>query len=409
MVKTSNITKIMVLGLLVLLLIALPLAAACAKEEPPAPTPTPTPAWEWPDSLVVASEYLGSGLNASTASWAPVLEEQTGMKVRVVPEGNMPLKARMLDQEVVGLVAMSTPGIGSFCTEGQKTYATRDGGPIPARMVWLGQNVYTGFMVRGDSDIQTIYDIKEHKVCVSTAVVAQEVMMDALVTFAGLTWDDCTKVPYASFSAAQYGVRDGDCDVAYSVPTSGPAFEMESGPHGIRWLEFPIDDEEGLKAFLAIRPTLSFGKCNIGVESAQGVTMAMIPYHYYALPDTDPELIYHLVKWLDENFALYKDKCVSASTIDRDSMRSSLDFAYMPVHEGTIKYLKEIGMWTEADDARQARSLDLQNRYIEAYQNAIDMADEEGIKIDPENEEWVTLWENYKEELELPRVKVLME
>ena len=30
------------------------------------------------------------------------------------------------------------------------------------------------------------------------------------------------------------------------------------------------------------------------------------------------------------------------------------------------------------------------------------LADEKGIAVDPANEEWDELWENYKKELELP-------
>ena len=94
------------------------------------------------------------------------------------------------------------------------------------------------------------------------------------------------------------------------------------------------------------------------------------------------------------------------TTIDINSFRKTLDLAYVPFHEGTIRYLKEKKMWTAADDSRQKYNEDLQNKYIEAYKTAISKADEKGIRIELNDKEWIKLWEDYKNELGLPRVMV---
>jgi hypothetical protein len=56
-------------------------------------------------------------------------------------------------------------------------------------------------------------------------------------------------------------------------------------------------------------------------------------------------------------------------------------------------------LWTPAHEARRQQNIDLINRWVEAYQAALDMADERGIEVTPENEEWLELWDSYKEDL----------
>ena len=88
-------------------------------------------------------------------------------------------------------------------------------------------------------------------------------------------------------------------------------------------------------------------------------------------------------------------------------LRKQLDETFLPVHEGQIKYLKELGIWTAADDARQEYNVNLIDRYIKAYDEAIAMADEKTMKVAPDNEEWVELWGNYKKSIGLPKLKVM--
>ncbi|MCX8127026.1 MAG: hypothetical protein N3E40_07840, partial [Dehalococcoidia bacterium] len=57
----------------------------------PAPAPSPTP-YKWPAEFKVATAAIGSTSNAMLAALGPAIEKGTGMKVRIVPEDNIPLK-----------------------------------------------------------------------------------------------------------------------------------------------------------------------------------------------------------------------------------------------------------------------------------------------------------------------------
>ena len=186
--------------------------------------------------------------------------------------------------------------------------------------------------------------------------------------------------------------------------------EAQAAPHGIRFIELPASkDPEGAARFLEFRPTLSFAKSRLGVKEAIGVEQLVTYTPIICLADKDPELTYHLAKWWDENYDRYKDAHSLAVGMSIDSFRGLLDTTYLPVHEGTIRYLKEKGLWTVDDDKRQEYNVNLLNRYIEAYQACIKKADGEGVKVDPQNKEWTELWENYKKEHNLPLFKVMLE
>jgi hypothetical protein len=86
-----------------------------------------------------------------------------------------------------------------------------------------------------------------------------------------------------------------------------------------------------------------------------------------------------------------------------------LEQQFVPAHDGLIKYLKEKGLWTAAHDTRQAYNVELLTRYTDAHKKAIDLADEQGIMVNSENEEWVELWENYKNQLNLPPVRLFVD
>jgi hypothetical protein len=71
--------------------------------------------------------------------------------------------------------------------------------------------------------------------------------------------------------------------------------------------------------------------------------------------------------------------------------------ALEPLHEGTIRYLKEKGLWKAEHQLRQDKNLELANKYIEAYQAALGTAEEKGVIVDPGNKAWTDLWKEIKE------------
>ena len=363
--------------------------------------------WKWPLSLTVQTSAIGSSAYATVIAWAPVLEQMTGMKVRVMPESNTPQRSRRLKQGNVNLDMETMNEVGGFGTMGLGGYATREGGPFQLRSVWLGQSMSFGFMVRGDSEIKTIYDIKPgHRIAYFTPPAGAVANVDGMLAWAKVDKKDIKVVPFTSWPAEQKSVMEGQADVSFAVPTTPIAFEVAAGPHGVRWLPLPYDkDPEGAKRFLKVSPTASFGINRRGVKESLEIPMFVFANYLWARKELDPELAYHLAKWFHKNFDTYKVKDKNCELMSLDLFRESLDVVFLPVHEGTIKYLKEIGMWSAKDDRRQKYNVDLLTRYADGYKTAITEADKKKIKIDPTNKEWVELWNGVKKDI--PKIELM--
>jgi hypothetical protein len=91
-----------------------------------------------------------------------------------------------------------------------------------------------------------------------------------------------------------------------------------------------------------------------------------------------------------------------------DVLMDVIETWFIPAHDGLITYLKEKGLWTTAHDARQAQNIEFVTKYVEAYKEAIILADDQAIPVNPENEEWVELWESHKQKLGLPETRMFI-
>jgi TRAP-type uncharacterized transport system substrate-binding protein len=268
-------------------------------------------------------------------------------------------------------------------------------------------------MVRGDSEIETIYDIKPgHSIVYFTFIPgAKEGYPYGLVDWIGLNYDDIEWFPGASYGASIRAVSQGQADIVWCFPTSPDVMEAAAGPHGVRILELPADrDPEGAAKMLAIKPATQFFPVpeGQGIEAAWGVMTTGSVSAIHTTADWDTELIYNYAKWMDENYDLYKDNHAWCKYMNLDTTMEVVETYYVPAHAGLVKYLEEIGRWTSAHETRRQQNIELLDRYIDAYQEAIALADDAGIDVKPDGEEWVEYWVNYKNALGLPRFSMFV-
>jgi TRAP transporter TAXI family solute receptor len=401
---------------LALILVALPLVAACGEEvTPPAeeeeeevtPPAEEEEAWAWPESLTVLTCGIGGAIYVTAAGWVPVLEHETGMKVRLVPEDSTAAKARWM-KAAAGEYMLMPVGRDDTCmdiTQGLYEEATREGGPFDIRSVYMHAAFNFGFAVRGDSGIETIFDIKPGmSLAEIPAIPNLSAGTHALVNALGIDEEDMTWVPFGGVSDFYKAAAEGKVDISYVNPVSAATYEAESiaAAHGgLVWLDITSikEDPEMMERFREKRALAAIAPCVAGLESGIGVPM-VVSYHYiFAAAELDPEFVYQFIKWMDENHDLYKDKSDQCKFMTIDNFAGGIDSTWTPLHEGAIRYLKEKGLWTEAYQARQDYLVDLQQQYIDAYAAALKKADEMKIVVAYDNPEWVELWESYKEAL----------
>ena len=393
--------RILLVFLALALVVSLVAFAACKEEE------VVTEEWQWPDKLALVTTANG-GMSAMTG-WASEMQKDTGMTIRIVPETSTMRIFKWVAQGRFFVCGEATTVVNRVI-EAEGEWAARDAGPFQLRLVWPYSQVEAGFMVRGDSDIKTIYDIKPGTKFVDYAFFPgfKEGYPYALLAWAGVDPEDIEWVPGSTYATCMKFIPDGKADVTFCFPSSPPVMEAGAAPHGIRFLDLPWDeDPEGAKRFLDVVPTATFGVMSeipqtVGVKGIVGLTSIM------TREETDSELVYHFAKWMDENYDLYKDNHMWNQFQTIDNLMKIVETWFVPVHDGLIKYLKEKGLWTAAHDARQAQNIELIDRSVDAYQECMDMADDQGIQVAPENEEWLEMWENHKQQLGLPKMKTFI-
>ena len=363
--------------------------------------------YKWPATFTIST--LGSGTSdyGLTAAFAAKLQEGTGMLVRVVPQDISPLRIKHLLAGMCDLGTLST-GTTPDALEGLVNFATRDLGPSQLRTQWVTTTTGNGFMVRGDSKIKTIYDIKPGtKIAFFSGVPIFQERTDGLLAWVKLDKKDVNFIPVSNWRANTWSVVDGTADLCVTSTISPATYEAESSPHGIRWLSLPVDkDPEGLKRLLNVVPSSDFYANKYGPKSSIGITLWRDENLLLSSDKADEELIYQLTKWRAENFDSYKNVHPLLPQTSVENMRRWMNITYTPVHKGVIRYFKEIGKWTPVDDAWQNELTDLLTRYVKAYKVAIEKADSTGIKVDNKNSGWLDLWQNYKKETGLPRFKI---
>ena len=356
--------------------------------------------WKWPNILTLGTAATGTSNQLAMASWAPAMEKSTGMRIRLLSEGNYPLAGRWLKDNIISTYVFTPSNYLEELTANEG-YATREGGPNPsARLLWLQSMSYSGFMTRADANIKSPYDLKGKRFAYPRGYYTVERLDEALINWSNLTRDDVNMVPFADYPSSIQGFLDGKADIVLCNPTSPQAYAAEGIPGGVYWLDLNSEkDPEGAARFWELVPERFFGPTVQGVNSAMGKWVILAPFFIYtSLDNIDEDLGYHFAKWLHENYDLYKDKYIQNVTMHIDLLMDNIKNSFIPVHEGTKKYLEELGRWNEEFELQNKAHLELLNIYQTAYHEAIKLADSKGINVDPNNKEWVELWNNYQDE-----------
>lgn len=361
--------------------------------------------FEWPRLLVVATPGTGSASFASTNGWAPVLQKEKGSVARVVPEDNESMRYRRLTERRDVTISSVSAAEMRFQIEGIGGYASTK--PVPQRVLWHHNDTPWGYVVAGDSELKSLQDLKKGDYRVAKGMFSPPMIAavtGALPAFIGLSAEEAEKtikyVPASSYAENCRSVVEGKADVAYCAPVSSVLSEMEGAPGGIRWLPLSQDDQEGWDGYLQHRPMLIPTAIELGVSTARGVDGATSNFVYSVPADVDEDFAYHMAKWFHQSHDAYKDSHPMAARMSLRQFRAYLDRTPLPVHAGTVKYLREIGAWKAEDDIWNEQAKTKMDQWIQARRAALQEARKEGIKIDFEDPSFMDIHGNHTRDLE---------
>ncbi len=363
--------------------------------------------WQWPPLIVSMDTNPTAPTYVLAISWAPLHEKDSGTKWRVLAEASSVQKTEMMKSGKAHFW-WSDLHTTAQIIEANATFATRNGGSIPLVVAHQGFLQMSGLGTMGDSKLKTIKDIRKGtKVSVAAGTTAIMQFLDGFEAWLDLGKGGLVKVPFSDFPSANRALPEGKVDVAFTDPSNLFAREQDASPRGIRFFDFPESDAEGYERFRKVIPTVDFGVNTMGVKGGQGVRMMKIRFHGIAMESADEEMVYRIVKWLDENHDRYKTLNINAPMMTVANLYDTVRMTFIPVHAGTVRYLREKGLWTSADEVRQEYNMRLMRLYNKAYAAAVAKADAEKIDVNPRNEKWLSFWADYKAQAKLPKFRIM--
>jgi hypothetical protein len=346
-----------------------------------------------PKSMLWSTYDVGSSGYVEAAAIADAFGKEFGTRVRIMPSGTsigrlLPLRTGRVQY---GWLANEV----FFATEAVHDFATQEWGPQDLRIV-AGRPSTFGMAVAADSGITSIQDLRGKRVPQIKANPSINIKIEAMLAFGGLTWDDVQVVEMPSYGAMLTALVDGVVDAVGSTPTAATLYEMESSSHGIAWLPLAADDAEGWANITKVASFFGPTDATAGAGLSEEASSPMISVRYpmitvYANADEDE--VYNFVKALDETYDIYAS--ATAATPAWDIKGAGVPPADAPFHPGAVRYLTEIGVWTEEADAWNAKRVERLEQVKEAWNAAFDAAAEQGLS----DKDWPAHWEKYRSEM----------
>ncbi len=313
-----------------------------------------------PRTLAWTAYNLGTtGYNQAVAI-GMVLRQHYNVSLRVVPGKND--VSRLLPL-VKGRVHLSANGIATyFAQEGVFQFAGPTWGPLPVRLVFTSNgDANQALAVAADTGITTYAELKGHRVPYVRGAPSLNVSTEAMLACGGLGWEDVERVDFPGYNAMWTGIVNGHVDAAYATTVSGPTRKLEASPRGIFWPRVPHDDPGCWQRMMRLAPYFSKHMATRGAQISVEAPHEGVTYPYpllIGLDRTDSSLVYAMARVIHLHYDEFKDADPGAIgwALDRQ-----LKQWVVPWHQGTVKYFRELGVWSEADEIHNQRLLERQS------------------------------------------------
>ena len=345
-----------------------------------------------PELIIWTTYDVGTSTYMQTACMADGVTKKTGIKLRILPSGNDIGRLIPVRSGIAHFSTMSGPSAYSGMN-GLLDYARYEWGPQSFRQILsvVDYDQSISVAVAADSNIKTLKDLKGKRVTYIPGGTAINACMEATLAFAGLTWNDVTKIPAPSLATSMKFIGEGKTDAAWASTTSPVMFEVERSPHGVFWPEYPLEDKAGWEKMLKVAPYLVPVNATKGVGVSKEKPRKLISYAYPLILTYDSmngDLVYEMTKAVNASFDLYKS-CHLVMPSWEFKKAVDLKSMILPYHPGTIRYLKEIGLWDKDLDKKQNLLIQEQASLKKLWDETISEATAKKVKEEDLSEFWM--------------------
>lgn len=296
----------------------------------------------------------GSSGYAQSIGIGNMLKKKYDVDLRVIPGKNDVSRQTPLR---VGQTKICACGIASyFSQEGVLMFAEKTWGP--QRVVNLFNNIGTNgqqLAVSEASGIKKPSDLKGKRVTFVRGAPALNTNTEALLAFAGLTWNDVQKIEVPGWGQSVQAVINGQADAVWGSTVSSNYAQLINSPQGLYLMPIPHSDDAGWKRAQEVAPWWAKSSIKTVVAGYKHTTPYdgnNYPYPIFiAMNDTPEDLAYGLTKAVMENYEEIKE---SGPSMDGYQLSAQNLKWVFPYHPGAIRYYKEKGLWKAEHDEHNA-------------------------------------------------------
>lgn len=327
----------------------------------------PLQAQEMPSTMVWTSYDVGSAGYAEASAIADAFGKRYGTRVRIQPSGSGIGRLQPLLKGRADYAFLATEAF--FIGEGAYDFAAPNWGPRQLRAV-AGRPAGITLITAGDAGIDTVADAAGKRIAFVAGNPSVNVKCEAILAFGGLTLDDVEVITFPTYSAAMSSMTRNESDATCTTPTTSQLYELAESPRGIHYAPLEADNDRGWEQLLKVLPIMSPSDEDVAAGLPEGEVAKMAAYRYPVITTTSEKSadeVYAFIKALDETFDMYKD---GTATMSRWALeRSGKPAIDIPFHQGAVRYLKEIGVWTDEDQAWNERRQVRMDAMTEAWES----------------------------------------
>ena len=300
--------------------------------------------------LTIGSNPAGSVYFLLAGGFAKLFQKELGLRSTAQPHAGSSVYLPLMDKGEITLGLNSSLDSG-MAFNGKPPFRERLLGVKSLARIWI---LPYGFMVKENSGIKTIADLKGKRVAVKVKTnVSLAQLNRTILSVAGLTERDVTAVDSGGVVAGINMVVEGRADAA-GVATGMPAMRKAhaSVPGGMRMVALPeaATDAQMAKGMPGSRTFMA--KPNKRYGFIRGETkIAAFDSFLNAGTSIDNEDAYTLTKTLHTNWKKLQKAYGPIRGTPQKGMAPATN--PMPYHAGAIKYWKDVGLWTAANDKQQ--------------------------------------------------------
>ena len=208
------------------------------------------------------------------------------------------------------------------------------------------------YMVRADSEIQSVEDLRGRNVVLSVrANAGLEQLHTGILATGGLTPDDISAIAVAGLPDAMRALAEGRADAVPMGLNTALALQTHSAlPDGLRVITMGQQESRLPEIMPGVEAvTAAPDDSSVGIEGP--IRVAGVTDMLNTSVNMSSDQIYAITRTIMQSWEqLRRDYTQIASTAPADAVPAN---AGHPYHDGAVRYYREAGLWTEAHQANQ--------------------------------------------------------